>query len=225
MRVRSARLFIVAVTGWREDFLEIFNRHVYWFALNLIIFVDVVIFTLGYLVEMRSLKNEIRSVDPTLLGWAAALLCYFPFNAYITSAVLGRQVSDFPQFGDATMHLLLNLTLLGLMFVYTSASVALGLKASNLTHRGIVTKWPYSMVRHPAYLCKNVAWWIGGIPLVLAAFSESLYGGVLSVASIVGWSLLYVLRAVTEEDHLRSVDGEYDAYAQKVRYRFVPGVY
>ena len=40
-----------------------------------------------------------------------------------------------------------------------------------------------------------------------------------------GWSTLYVLRALTEEDHLRSVDSEYAAYAEKVRYRFIPGVY
>jgi protein-S-isoprenylcysteine O-methyltransferase Ste14 len=33
-----------------------------------------------------------------------------------------------------------------------------------------------------------------------------------------------VLRALTEEDHLRSVDGEYATYAAKVRFRFIPGV-
>jgi protein-S-isoprenylcysteine O-methyltransferase Ste14 len=42
---------------------------------------------------------------------------------------------------------------------------------------------------------------------------------------VLGWTLIYVLRALTEEDHLRSVDGEYAAYAAKVRYRFIPGVY
>jgi hypothetical protein len=29
---------------------------------------------------------------------------------------------------------------------------------------------------------------------------------------------------VTEEDHLRSVDGEYASYAAEVHYRFIPGV-
>ena len=33
-----------------------------------------------------------------------------------------------------------------------------------------------------------------------------------------------LLRALTEEDHLRSVDGDYAAYARRVRYRFIPGV-
>lgn len=43
--------------------------------------------------------------------------------------------------------------------------------------------------------------------------------------SVFGWSVIYYLRAVTEEDHLRKVDGEYDAYCEKVRYRFIPRIY
>ena len=220
----NARI-LLAVSDWNVDFIEIFNRYVFWCTMQTLIFVDVAVFTAGYLVESRRLNNEIRSVDPTLLGWAAALLCYFPFSTYLTVFVLGRQVSDFPQFDDPTAHIALNVALLLLMAVYSSASVALGLKGSNLTHRGVVTRWPYSVIRHPAYTCKNMAWWIGGIPMVSAAFAESLFAGISAVASIVGWTLLYILRAVTEEDHLRSVDEEYDAYARRVRYRFIPGVY
>ena len=111
------------------------------------------------------------------------------------------------------------------MAIYASASVALGLKASNLTHRGIISRGPYSIVRHPAYICKNMAWWIGSIPLAIAAFNQSLVAGLMTVGSVVAWTSLYALRALTEEDHLRKVDGEYAAYAAKVRYRFIPGVY
>jgi len=213
------------VTGENSDlgFLELFNRHGFWLAMKLILFVDVVFFTIGYLVEMPCLKNEIRSVDPTLLGWAAALLCYPPFNE-LTARILGSSVSDFPKFDDPMTHLALNLLLLILMAVYASASVALGLKASNLTHRGIVARGPYAWVRHPAYAAKNMAWWIASIPFVLVAFDESIFAGVTAMASVIGWSMLYVLRAVTEEDHLRSVDGEYATYAARVRYRFVPGL-
>jgi hypothetical protein len=210
---------------WSTNFglLEMFNRYGYQLMLKFILFVDVAVFTVGYLVEMPRLKNEIRSVDPTLLGWAAAMLCYPPFNK-ITGAILGSNVSDFPQFDDPAAHVILNLLLLVLMGIYASASIALGLKASNLTHRGIVARGPYARVRHPAYVAKNMAWWIGSIPLVSAAFAQSTFAGAVAVASVIGWSLLYVLRAVTEEDHLRSVDGEYAAYAARVRYRFIPGV-
>lgn len=202
---------------------ELFDRFGFWFLMQLILFVDVAIFTVGYLVETRGLGNEIRSVDPTWLGWTAALVCYPPFNT-VTATILGVQYTDFPQFEHPTVHLTLNLLLLALMAVYAGASVALGLKASNLTHRGIVARGPYAVVRHPAYACKNAAWWIGSAPLVAAAFGRGWYEGLLSVASLLGWTLLYLLRALTEEDHLRRVDDEYDRYAAKVRFRFLPGV-
>jgi protein-S-isoprenylcysteine O-methyltransferase Ste14 len=175
------------------------------------------------LVELPRLGNEIRSVDPTLLGWTAALVCYAPFNV-VVGTLLGPPGSDMPRFGDSTVHFSLNALMLALMAAYTWASVALGFKASNLTHRGIVDRGPYRLIRHPAYTCKNMAWWIGSIPIVSAAFDQSSWQGIQALASVIGWTMLYVLRAVTEEDHLRGVDGDYAAYAAKVRYRFIPGI-
>ncbi len=210
--------------GLGTSFLTLFNRDGFWILMKTIFFVDLLIFTVGYLVEVPRLGNEIRSVDPTLLGWAAALLCYPPFNSF-TSRFLSSQVSDFPQFDNPTVHIALNALMLALMAIYASASVALGLKASNLTHRGVIARGPYAVVRHPAYVCKNMAWWIGSVPAVSLAFNRGFAAGMLAVASVAGWSMLYALRALTEENHLRGVDGEYAAYAAKVRYRFLPGIY
>lgn len=203
---------------------QLFDRFGFWFLLQAILFVDVFFFTVGYLVESRRLGNEIRSVDPTLVGWGAALICYPPFNA-VTGKILGSTVSDFPQFDNPDVHLGLNIALLILMAIYASASVALGLKASNLTHRGIISRGPYAIVRHPAYVCKNLAWWIGSTPLAITAFQESFGAGIMIIGSVFAWTSVYALRALTEEDHLRRVDGEYAAYAAKVKYRFIPGVY
>lgn len=202
---------------------ELLIRHGFALFMHLIIFVDVLIFTVGYLVELPSLRNQIRSVDPTLLGWAAALICYTPFNL-VSITILGWQTSEYPQFDNPTTHVVMNFVVLILMAIYTAASVALGFKASNLTHRGVVTRGPYRFIRHPAYACKNAAWWIGSLPLVAAAFERSWFSGLQVVASVAGWTMIYILRAVTEEDHLRSVDGDYAAYAARVRYRFVPGI-
>lgn len=214
----------IAVPGALDaGFGALFNQHGFWFIMKTLMFIDVLVFTVGYLVELPQLGNSIRSVETTLLGWGAALLCYPPFNQ-ITASLLGSQLTDFPQFDNPTVHLALNGLLLALMAVYTGASVALGLKASNLTHRGIVARGPYALVRHPAYTCKNMAWWIGSIPLVSVAFGHSIFDGLLALGSVVGWTLIYVMRALTEEDHLRRVDGEYAQYAQKVRYRFLPGL-
>ena len=208
---------------WAYGARTVFNQYGFWFLMQLIIFVDVAVFTVGYLVESSRLGNTIRSVDPTWLGWAAAIMCYPPFNS-VTGALLGSHVSDFPKFDDPTAHVVLNAMLLALMAAYTWASIAMGWKASNLTYRGMVEHGPYAWVRHPAYTFKNLAWWIGSIPSVSLAFSHSAWSGLAAVGSVIGWSALYVLRALTEEDHLRRLGGEYAAYASKVRYRFIRGL-
>lgn len=207
-----------------EDFLSLFNSHGFWFLLQLILFLDVVFYTVGYLVEHPALKNEIRSVDPTLLGWAVALACYPPFNL-VTARLLGGNIADFPQFQSPAVHITVNVLLLLLMAVYASASIALNFKASNLTHRGIISHGPYRFVRHPAYAAKNVAWWLGSLPAFAAAWERSAWSFLLSVCCVAAWTTLYALRAITEEAHLRQVDGEYEAYSRKIPYRFIPGVF
>lgn len=221
MIANAHALVTIDTAGW--TFREWFDRHGFVMIFQIIVMADVIPFTVGYLVEHPRLRNQIRSVDPSLLGWAAALVCYAPFNIVLTT-FLGSHGSDFPQFESTAVHLTLNTLILILMAIYASASVALGFKGSNLTHRGIVTRGPYRIVRHPAYVCKNMAWWIGSVPIVSAAFADSALAGITALGSVVGWTLLYVLRAVTEEDHLRSVDGEYAAYASRVRWRFIPGL-
>jgi protein-S-isoprenylcysteine O-methyltransferase Ste14 len=123
------------------------------------------------------------------------------------------------------MHIVMNVLLLLLMTIYAAASVAMGWKASNLTYRGMVTRGPYAIVRHPAYACKNLAWWIGAMPAISAALERSIAAGLMVIASVLATNMLYALRALTEEDHLREVDGEYAAYAARVRWRFIPGIY
>ena len=201
----------------------LFDTWGFWFAFQLIVFVDVLVFTIAYLVELPRLGNRIRSVDPTLLGWAVALACYPPFNQ-VTAKILGSPLGDQPSFTDPLVHFGLNAALLIFTAVYAWCSVALGFRAGNLAHRGIVARGPYRVVRHPAYVCKNLSWWIYSVPFLQSAFALSAWEGVQAVASVAGWAMIYVLRAVTEEDHLRSVDGEYEAYAAKVRWRFIPGL-
>jgi protein-S-isoprenylcysteine O-methyltransferase Ste14 len=215
------------ITRWDQpgtEWLALFNAHGFWFAFKLILFLDVFFFTLGYLVELPALKNEIRSVDPTLLGWGVALACYPPFNGMTAMVFGGGYSADFPQFNQPAIHVAANTLLLGLMVIYTSASIALNLKASNLTHRGVVSHGPYRFIRHPAYACKNLAWWIGLGPALIVATQTSLTATLMTVGSMFGWSVIYYMRALTEEDHLRSVDDTYDQYCQKVKYRFIPGV-
>jgi protein-S-isoprenylcysteine O-methyltransferase Ste14 len=80
--------------------------------------------------------------------------------------------------------------------------------------RGLATKGPYRVVRHPMYLAYvfadigyNLQEWNSGTVLLVMA----------------GWaSLLYRIRA---EERMLSRSADWPAYAARVRYRLLPGVW
>ena len=194
--------------------VEFFNQFLYGAGLEILFFIDTAFFCFGYLFEADFLDNEVRSVDPTWLGWFVALACYPPFNE-VTGKFIPGYNSDYPLFVDNIwLTTGIRMMILILILIYAAASVALGPKASNLTNRGVVTYGPYAFVRHPAYITKNLAWFLGTLPVF----------GVYSILSSLGIGFVYFLRAITEERHL-SQDPDYQAYCQKVKYRFIPGIY
>jgi protein-S-isoprenylcysteine O-methyltransferase Ste14 len=77
-------------------------------------------------------------------------------------------------------------------------------------------------VRHPAYVCKNLAWWLAASPALVAGFGVSLAHGLWQVAFMAGWSWLYLLRALREEAHMMREDVGYADYCLRVPRRFLP---
>ena len=214
------------IDGVREGVTgrELFDTSLFWACFQLILFIDTLLFTLGYIIEVPALGNRIRSVDPTFFGWFICLCCYPPFNDF-TGRFLQWQSSDFPHFANSTVHYIANATLLLSLGIYSWASVALGFKASNLTNRGIVSHGPYAHVRHPAYIAKNFAWWIGAMPTLFLAFSSGDWRiAGYSLLALCGWTTIYALRAITEERHLLLLDNGYAQYMERVKWRFIPGV-
>jgi protein-S-isoprenylcysteine O-methyltransferase Ste14 len=209
--------------GAGASLYPMFTPIFYPLAFKILLMADVFLFTVGYIVEIPMLNNCIESVDPTASGWLVCLLCYPPFNQAL-NAFIPWQSSDAPGFAHPAMQVAFGCLMLALMGIYAWASVALGLRASNLTNRGIVSRFPYSQVRHPAYAAKNLAWWIGALPTLGIAFSGSVAAGLWATACMAAWTLIYVARALTEERHLLMLDNGYSSYAERVRYRFIPGV-
>lgn len=150
-------------------------------------------------------------------------MCYPPFNNNVSNLV-GWYSTDFPTFNNAMIHLTLNIWILLLMAIYTWASISLGFKASNLTNRWIVRKGPYKFVRHPAYICKNIAWLIGWLPLVFLSFSQENISTLAVIIWLISWASIYYMRAMTEEAHL-SLDPDYIKYKKQVPYKFIPKVW
>ncbi len=197
-----------------------FNDFIYPLLISFFLLIDTGFFLFGYSVEAKFLKNKVRSVEPTFLGWFVALICYPPFNGILGNYIEWYQ-NDYRTLGSATNTAALRVFALIFWLIYISASVALGAKCSNLTNRGIVSRGPYAIIRHPAYIAKNIAWWTTVIPLLFhTTFVQSLI--VVSCTSV--WTYIYFMRAVTEERHLM-LDPDYREYCKKVPYRFIPHLY
>ena len=188
--------------------------------ITLLFLIDVQIGTVGYLVTFRPLDAHIRSGNPLLAGWIAALMCYPPFvHTFMGSGLLGYEYGT-PGQGDANwtfwlggQPLLIWLwagALVALTAIYAWATFAFGLRFSNLTYRGVLTNGPYRFTRHPAYLSKNLFWWLSTLPFLVT--NGSAVDAVRNTVCLAAIGGIYYWRARTEEEHLWAEDPKYRAY-------------
>jgi protein-S-isoprenylcysteine O-methyltransferase Ste14 len=178
--------------------------------------IDVQIGTVGYLLTFRPLDAQIRSGNPFLAGWLAALMCYPPFvyGIMANDGVIGYMFHT----ADWTYWLRGHTALLWgwaallavLTGIYAWATVAFGIRFSNLTYRGVLTNGPYRFSRHPAYLAKNSFWWLSTLPFLVT--SGSWVDAIRNTFCLGCVSAVYYWRARTEEAHLLGEDAKYREY-------------
>ncbi|MBI5187022.1 MAG: hypothetical protein HZA01_15050 [Nitrospinae bacterium] len=211
-------------------FAQPFNLF-YSSAYHAIFIIDVGLSIIGYACSSRWLGNKSRSVDPYFTGWLAALICYPPFNGITSNYLPYNQAFGGEPYTVLLAGLIggaagteaalsaidtaLKIMTLFAFSIYVWATMAFGLRFSNLTHRGIISRGPYAYIRHPAFVAKNIAWWTEN----LRNFSSPWQFVFLAV-----WNYIYYLRAVTEERHL-GMDPRYIEYMNRVKSRFIPGVF
>lgn len=176
--------------------------------------VDVQIAMVGYLLTMKPLDAQIRSANPYLAGWVAALVCYPPFILMGEGGVLDYRTNGsewtFWLEGHAILLWIWAAALVVLTAIYAWATVAFGLRFSNLTYRGVLTNGPYAFTRHPAYLSKNTFWWLSTLPFLTT--THSLVDAVRNTVILGLVSGVYYWRAKTEEAHLLGEDPKYREY-------------
>lgn len=182
--------------------------------IELLFLIDVHMAMVGYLLTFKPLDAQIRSANPYLSGWLAALICYPPFilmgdggplNYHYNTADWGFWLQGHPLLLWVWAGWLVFLTA-----IYSWATVIFGIRFSNLTYRGIITNGPYRFTRHPAYLSKNLFWWFSTMPFLVT--SGSLADTVRNTAILALVSAVYFWRARTEERHLLSEDAKYRDY-------------
>ena len=193
--------------------------------ITLMFVIDEQIGTIGYILTMKPLDAQIRSANPYLAGWVAALMCYPPFQLMNPADrplfYLGNTFGDdnWARLMDGQTALLWGWAalLIGLTAIYAWATMAFGIRFSNLTYRGVLTNGPYAFTRHPAYLSKNLFWWCASMPFVVN--NGSVVDAVRNAFFLGCVSAIYFWRAKTEERHLRSEDPKYIAYSDWMEQR------
>ncbi|WP_173425744.1 methyltransferase family protein [Aurantiacibacter marinus] len=181
---------------------------------ELLFVIDVQIGTVGYLLTFRPLDAHIRSGNPFLAGWIAALACYPPLAWGVLGNIINYDVNtadwaywfaDYPPLLWIWAAWLVFLTA-----IYAWATFAFGIRFSNLTYRGVITNGPYRYTRHPAYVSKNLFWWSSTMPfLVTSGSTVDMIRNTVFIAVVSG---IYYWRARTEEAHLLLEDPKYREY-------------
>ncbi|MEP3420231.1 MAG: DUF1295 domain-containing protein [Erythrobacter sp.] len=185
--------------------------------ITLLFVIDVQIGTVGYLFTLRPLDAHIRSGNPFIAGWLAALLCYPPFvwgiignNGQILSYEASTAGWGYWFGGNTALLWGWAVWLIFLTAIYAWATVVFGIRFSNLTYRGVLTNGPYRFTRHPAYVSKNLFWWSSVMPFFV--MNGSTVEGIRNTFFLAVVSGIYYWRARTEEKHLLSEDPKYREY-------------
>lgn len=193
-----------------ENFFRRFD-----FIITLVYIADLIPACVGYIFNMKLFDNNIRSTDNTVRGWLVCLMCYtpiwhilmysnyFPYmDGYNWTNWLGNSPFEWAKYVWAGL-------IIGALLIYSSASVSFGTRWSNLTYRGLMCTGAYRLTKHPAYVFKNLSWWLISIPFVVHGSWEEAIRQICLISCV---NFIYYQRAVTEERHLSQWE-EYREYA------------
>nr|WKF59492.1 hypothetical protein HUO10_004003 [Paraburkholderia busanensis] len=190
-----------------------FSLATFRFMYDLSFAMDLMFGTVGYLCTLRILDTHVRSAEPTALGWLVALICYQPFWSLISNQYIHYEGSMFWDNWLISLPLLRivwGTVIVALLLCYALATISFGLRFSNLTNRGIITSGPYRFTKHPAYIAKNLSYWMIAVPFIEPLGWRAAVMHCFALAMV---NMLYFLRAKTEEKHLMN-DPDYRTYAE-----------
>jgi protein-S-isoprenylcysteine O-methyltransferase Ste14 len=160
--------------------------------------------------------KRIRNVDFTLMGWLVNGVCYGPILGNVLWQMLPGTTGVDPVITAGPLFLIMLSTELFTNIVYTLTIWNLGTKFGLMTDKGMRTTGYYSVVRHPSYTIEG--------PVFVCIFMRGLSspGQWLSAGVFI---LLYWIRSERDEQFMSHSNPDYEAYRQKVPYKFIPGLY
>lgn len=151
-----------------------------------------------------------------MLSWFFTLICYPPL-VWLGNYINDRQAMYVWHNVIPTAFMPFYATLLGVLWaLYLLASVEFGTNFANLSYRRLIYRGVYAYTKHPAYLFKNLYWWLHILPFLSASwFGVQWWQNVLGLAGV---SFVYFMRAKYEERFCMQFE-EYRTYAKKVNNR------
>lgn len=181
----------------------------------------ILLFTIlpGYSFSSRLIGTDVKKVDTTWFAWVITIICYQPFSEVVfhqllayypqTEMINGLPVwVDLLLFSQVLLYTFAVLILLNELF-HLWAESTMGIRASNLTNRGIITTGPFAITKHPVYLSKCFGWALLYIPFFNGEnLSQSFFYGLMFLL-ICG---IFIGRSLSEE-RLLATDVNYVKYA------------
>jgi len=173
---------------------------------------DLLIASFGYIFSSQLIGTEVLSTDQTWLGWLVCVICYPPLMSIFriireqTDNVLCHHWLEPTQPLYWIWAILISLS----WIIYWLSTASFGLRFSNLSWRGLISHGPYRYSKHPSYIAKNIYWWLYTVPFIGVDNNIDLIRNLLALSFV---SLVYYLRAKTEERHLMHFP-EYVAYSE-----------
>jgi len=189
---------------------------------KMIITLTTLIFAFSYLTDLSIFKNKIKSADTTPLGVLSCIICYYPITI-LTSKFINLSPDTMIPVNSNIVSAILNVLIIIVNLLSLIAIIRLFGKSGNLTNRGIVTGFPYNIVRHPNYSMQILYIIITSIPVIF--LQGYTIGEKISLwVAVLIWIYIYYIRSITEERHLIK-DEKYREYVEKVKYRFIPKIF
>ena len=176
--------------------------------------IDVLFATIGYLMTFRALDTDIRSTEPTLIGWIVCIICYYPFWELVAVSVFFTELYEGNVWYEWLEGYTTLLTIWGplvvlAMCVESFTTLTFGARFSNLTYRGLITTGPFRYTKHPQYISKMFNRLFFLMPFLSM---DGTSGALKTMVMFFAVCLVYYLRAKTEENHLSHYP-EYVEYA------------
>jgi hypothetical protein len=200
------------IVNFKFETIAYTNMALYHFTNTFFYGLDLLFCVVGYALSLRIIDTHLRTAEPTMFGWAVALFCYPPFfqsfERWYVQYGTGYEFDAWLA-PHLTIRWIWAGAILLLVGIYVSATIIFGVRFSNLTHRGILTNGPYRFSKHPAYISKNLSWWLVSCVFLPRLGAAETIRHCLLLGCV---NMMYFLRARTEERHL-SRDPTYVEYA------------